>query len=132
MTWFDSRIVTAEPRVAETFASKTPLPLVVALGSNLEDRLSHLRSGLESLDGRGVHIEAVSRVFETPPVGYIQQPRFYNIAALARTRLPPSRLLSIFKSVEDEAGRRRDFRNGPRTRDVDLNLLGDMIDREEV
>lgn len=106
-------------------------PLVLALGSNLGDRLAHLRAGLGTLSAEGIQIDAVSRVYETPAIGFLQQPSFLNVVALARSHLSPSRLLSIFQSAEDEAGRQREFRNGPRTLDVDLILLGDLIVREE-
>ncbi len=79
----------------------------------------------------GIQVEAVSRVYETPPIGFLDQPPFFNMVVLARTGLPYSGLLSIFRRVEERAGRRREFRNAPRTLDLDLILLGGLIVREE-
>jgi 2-amino-4-hydroxy-6-hydroxymethyldihydropteridine diphosphokinase len=131
MTWYGSRIGTAGFQVAKGSWPQSSPPLVVALGSNVGDRVSHFRAGLEALEVEGIHIEAVSGVYETPPIGFLDQPSFFNMVALARTRLPYSGLLSIFQRVEENSGRRREFRNAPRTLDLDLILLGDLIVREE-
>ena len=104
--------------------------LVVALGSNLGDRLGTLCLALHSLENAGIRVGAFSSVFETPPVGYLDQPPFLNMVALASTDLPPRRVLSIFQSVEELAGRRRDFPNSPRTLDLDLLFFRDWIVRD--
>ena len=103
----------------------------VALGSNLGDRLSNLLMGLRRLEKHTLSLEAVSSVYETPPVGYQDKPDFLNLVTLATSPLPPGQLLPIFQAVEERAGRERSFRNGPRTLDVDLVLFGDRIIRME-
>lgn len=105
-------------------------PLVVAFGSNLGDRFEKLRFGVESLQRAGICIDAFSSVFETPPIGFSQQPAFLNMVAVFASDLPPSRVLSIFQSVENEAGRTREFDNAPRTLDLDLIFFGSKIVRE--
>ena len=130
MMWYASKTGTAGSLVAEEPYPLSTRPLVIALGSNLNDRISYLQFGLESLEKRGVRVEAVSQVYETPPIGFLNQPHFYNQVALARTHLPPLEVLSIFQRLEAEAGRRREFPHGPRTLDLDLILLGDLIVRE--
>jgi len=117
--------------VADDPGAQPAPPLVVAFGSNLEDRLSHLRAGVDSLASAGVHFEALSAVYETPPIGFLEQPPFYNMVGLAKTDLPPRELLSIFQKVEGKTGRVREFRNAPRTLDLDLVLFGEVIVREE-
>ena len=102
---------------------------VVALGSNLGDRLGNLLFGLHELRRHGLFLQALSSVYETPPLGYREQPEFLNLVLLAASPLPPEGLLSIFQAVEEEAGRERGFRNGPRTLDVDLVLFGKRIVR---
>ncbi|MFH1764695.1 MAG: 2-amino-4-hydroxy-6-hydroxymethyldihydropteridine diphosphokinase [Gemmatimonadota bacterium] len=106
-------------------------PLVLALGSNLGDRLENLCSAVRDLQGTGIHLEAFSSVVETPPIGYLDQPPFLNMVASASTYLPPRRVLSIFQGVEERAGRRRDFPNAPRTLDLDLLFFRGRILREE-
>lgn len=105
-------------------------PLVVALGSNLGDRLGNLCCAVQGLEAEGIHLEALSSVFETPPIGYLDQPPFLNMVALASADLPPRRVLSIFQSVEERAGRKRGFPNAPRTLDLDLLFFNDRIVRE--
>ena len=102
----------------------------LALGGNLGDRVAHLRAALDALDDAGVTIEGVSSVYETPPWGIEDQPRFVNIAVEARTALDAHALLRLCKRIEADRG--RDFstvRNGPRPVDIDILLIeGEVID----
>src|SRR5918999_2392268 len=98
----------------------------VGLGSNLGDRERHLRSALAALDAPDVRVLAVSRFRETDPVGYVDQPRFLNAAALVETELSATELLERLLAVERSLGRERTGpRYGPRTIDLDLLLYGD-------
>lgn len=106
-------------------------PSVVALGSNLGDRLGNLTFAVRGLAGAGVCVKTVSSVFETAPMGFLDQPTFYNMVCSFLTDLPPRRVLAIFQSLEEEAGRIRGFRNSPRTLDLDLLFYGGRIVREE-
>ncbi|MCI8553792.1 MAG: 2-amino-4-hydroxy-6-hydroxymethyldihydropteridine diphosphokinase [Clostridiales bacterium] len=97
---------------------------VVALGANLGDRLQSLREAVAALDALpDTRVEACSRLYETDPVGYMDQPDFLNAAALLRTRLSPEALLGALLGVEAALGRRRSFANAPRTIDLDLLLM---------
>jgi len=77
----------------------------------------------------GVKLIAVSTLRETDPVGYEDQPRFLNGAALVETTLTPRQLLDLLLDVERRLGRVRGAgpRFGPRTIDLDLLLYGDEI-----
>lgn len=75
-------------------------------------------------------MELLSSVYETPPIGVLEQPPFMNMVGLAWADLPPGDLLSIFQSVERGAGRAPTVRNGPRTLDLDLVFFGDKILRD--
>ena len=100
----------------------------VALGSNLGDREATLRSALEALAAEpGIDVVAVSRFYDTEPVGYVDQPRFLNGAAALETELPPRELLERLLAVELRFGRSREDvpSQGPRTLDLDLLLYGD-------
>lgn len=98
----------------------------IALGSNLGNRLAHLRMAVRALKDLG-DVEAVSPVYETEPVGYADQPRFLNAVARLRTELPPHELLARLLEIERQAGRVRTFPNAPRTLDLDLILYDDMV-----
>jgi len=108
----------------------------VALGSNLGDREGTLRAALEALAAEpGIEVVAVSRLRETDPVGYLDQPRFLNGAALLETDLSARGLLDRLLAVERRFGRSRKGvpEQGPRTLDLDLLLYGDAeIDEPEL
>ena len=100
----------------------------VALGSNLGDREGTLRTALEALAAEpGIDVVAVSRFYDTEPVGYTDQPRFLNGAAALETELPARELLERLLAVELRFGRSREDvpSQGPRTRDLDLLQYGD-------
>ena len=100
----------------------------VALGSNLGDREGTLRSALDALAAEpGIDVVAVSRFYDTEPVGYVDQPRFLNGAAALETELPARELLERLLAVELRFGRSREDvpPQGPRTLDLDLLLYGD-------
>jgi 2-amino-4-hydroxy-6-hydroxymethyldihydropteridine diphosphokinase len=92
----------------------------LGLGSNLGDREGLLRSALERLAADDLVVTAVSSVYETAPVGWIDQPDFLNLAAAIRTSLSPRALLEWCLAVEAGLGRVRGERWGPRTIDIDV------------
>ncbi|HEY1368810.1 MAG TPA: 2-amino-4-hydroxy-6-hydroxymethyldihydropteridine diphosphokinase [Gaiellaceae bacterium] len=98
----------------------------VALGSNLGDREQMLRSALEELAAEpGVELVARSSFRETDPVGFVEQPRFLNAAAVLETELGSRELLGRLLDVERRLGRTRTGPPlGPRTIDLDLLLYG--------
>jgi 2-amino-4-hydroxy-6-hydroxymethyldihydropteridine diphosphokinase len=100
----------------------------LGLGSNVGDRIGHLRAALRLLGEHGVEIEAVSSVYETEPVGEIvDQPDFLNAAIAIRTALEPKELLDVCKAIEVEQGRMFGGpRHGPRPLDVDILMLGEL------
>jgi 2-amino-4-hydroxy-6-hydroxymethyldihydropteridine diphosphokinase len=100
----------------------------VALGANLGDRDASLREALRRMaETPGVAVLRISRVYETDPVGYVDQPVFLNMAAALATRLSPVELLGRLLSIEREMGRVRDIRWGPRTIDLDLLVYQDVV-----
>ena len=100
----------------------------LGLGSNVGDRLGHLRAAVELLGEHGVEVEAASSAYETEPVGEIlDQPDFLNAAVRVTTELEPEPLLDLCKAIEVEQGRMFGGpRHGPRPLDVDLLLVGDL------
>lgn len=95
----------------------------LALGSNVGDRRAILRSAVDSMPD----LVAVSPVYETEPVGGPEQGPFYNIVVELDTELDPHQLLDLCQRLENEAGRARIVRWGPRTLDVDVLLVGDLV-----
>ena len=105
----------------------------LGLGSNVGDRIAHLRAARESLAAHGVAVLRSSSVYETEPQGdVLDQPDFLNACLEVDTELAPEDLLDACKVVEVEAGRLIGGpRNGPRTIDVDVLLLDDVEHRSE-
>ena len=103
----------------------------MGLGANLGDREGAIRSAVDLLGAEpGIEVVAVSRLRETDPVGYLDQPRFLNGAAALETDLTADELLARLLDVERRLGRERtgEERFGPRAIDLDLLLYG----REEI
>jgi len=104
----------------------------IALGSNLPSAYgspdANLREALARLAELG-HVIAVSTFHSTEPVGYLDQPRFLNAAALLETNLTPIDLLHQLLAIEHAMGRDRSTAppKGPRIIDLDLLLVGDLI-----
>ena len=99
----------------------------MGLGSNLGDRLAHLRAavaGLEKLPG--ARLSAVSPVFETAPVGGPAQGDYLNAVVALEWPAPARALLEALRRLESAAGREHGAgRNLPRTLDLDVLLFGD-------
>jgi len=100
----------------------------LGLGSNVGDRVEHLRAAIAALPEHGVEVEAVSSAYETEPVGEVlDQPDFLNAAIRVRTDIEPEPLLEVCKAIEVEQGRMlAASRHSPRPLDIDLLLLGDI------
>lgn len=103
-----------------------PHTVYLALGTNLGDRPTNLRAALAALAPQ-VRVQAESRIYETPPWGFVDQPAFLNMAARAETNLPPADLLAFLKQLETSLGRQPTFRNGPRLIDIDILFYDDLI-----
>ncbi len=99
---------------------------LIGLGSNVGDRAEQLDFAVRRLsDHPRIQFNAHSRWIETAPLGGPPgQGDFLNGAVLVKTTLAPEELLDLLQQIEDEAGRRREVRWGPRTLDLDLLLYG--------
>jgi 2-amino-4-hydroxy-6-hydroxymethyldihydropteridine diphosphokinase len=102
--------------------------VVLALGSNLGDRLANLQGGLDVLcAGPGLARSAVSPVYETVPVGGPDQRDFLNAVLVATSALPARSILNRCRAAEAALRRVRAEVWGPRTLDVDVIACGDEI-----
>jgi len=98
----------------------------LGLGSNLGDRPANLDKALDLLSQR-LRLEKVSSVYDTEPVGNLNQPRFLNLVCQVYTSLAPVALLSLVKGIESKLGRLSGTSNAPRPIDIDILFYGDQI-----
>jgi len=96
-----------------------PIRAVVGFGANLGDRIGTMRAALREL-ARKARVERTSRVYETEPVGGVEQPEFLNAAALVEYEGSPESLLEELLTIERRLGRVRGERWGPRNIDLDV------------
>jgi 2-amino-4-hydroxy-6-hydroxymethyldihydropteridine diphosphokinase len=102
----------------------------IGLGSNVGDRLGALRRASSLLKRKGVEILRKSDVFETPPVGLTEQPRFLNACVLVKTSMDPQLLLAQLKEIEVALGRQDRGPWGPREIDLDILYIDDLAIRD--
>ncbi|MDR2620171.1 MAG: 2-amino-4-hydroxy-6-hydroxymethyldihydropteridine diphosphokinase [Propionibacteriaceae bacterium] len=95
--------------------------VVLALGSNLGDSVGYLRRALSWL-GEVPHLRltAVSSVYRSAPVDYLDQPYFLNAVVIGESSLAPYTLLNFIQAIENRLGRVRVIDKGPRTIDIDI------------
>jgi 2-amino-4-hydroxy-6-hydroxymethyldihydropteridine diphosphokinase len=98
---------------------------VLSLGSNIGDRLGHLRAGIE-LVAQMLPVTAVSSIFETDPVGVDGQAPYLNCIVLVSCD-DPEAVLAAAQRAEDLRGRIRSTRWGPRALDVDVITVGASV-----
>lgn len=95
----------------------------LSIGTNMGDREANLKLAVKLLtEAQGVMVEAVSSIYETAPVGFVDQASFLNIAVRLSSSLSPSDMLRLCQDIEQELGRVREFRWGPRIIDLDILL----------
>lgn len=100
----------------------------IALGSNMGSKKDFLDNAVEGLKKtKGCRVEAVSSYLVTAPYGVTEQDEFLNGALRLSTLLSPDELLDSLHRLEQEAGRERLLRWGPRTLDLDILFYDDMI-----
>jgi 2-amino-4-hydroxy-6-hydroxymethyldihydropteridine diphosphokinase len=97
----------------------------LSAGSNLGNRKENLEFALKAIAKQNT-ILRVSSIFETEPVGYLDQPWFLNLAVEIETVSAPLELLRECQRIEKSGGRVRTFLNAPRTLDVDILLFGEL------
>jgi 2-amino-4-hydroxy-6-hydroxymethyldihydropteridine diphosphokinase len=103
-----------------------PILVYLSLGSNVGDREHHLRDAIARLETKG-RIVSVSSFYETEPVEFTDQAWFLNCAVTLETTETPEQLMAALLHIEQEMGRQRIQRKGPRTIDIDILLFGDTI-----
>jgi len=98
----------------------------ISLGSNLGDRAANLKHALASLPPQ-MEIKARSKIYETPPWGYADQPKFLNRVVKAQTYVEAEPLLKHIKRLEIALGRQATFHYGPRLIDIDILFYDKLV-----
>ncbi len=99
---------------------------LLGLGANLDEPVSRLEEAVRAI-ADFAEIEAVSSIYRSEPVGFADQPDFYNIVCRGSSPLSPPDLLARVMTVESGMGRRRTRRNGPRVIDIDILAFADVV-----
>ena len=103
-----------------------PVTVYLGLGSNMGNRQDNLDRALDFLSQR-LRVEKISSVYDTEPVGNVNQPRFLNLVCQVRTMLAPSELLMLAKGIEKKLGRIFGTSDTPRPIDIDILFYGDQV-----
>jgi 2-amino-4-hydroxy-6-hydroxymethyldihydropteridine diphosphokinase len=103
-----------------------PVTVYLGLGSNVGNRQENLSKAISLLSQR-LQLGQVSSLYDTEPVGNINQPRFLNLACQVYTRLAPEALLVLIKGIESRLGRVPAELNSPRLIDIDILFYGYQI-----
>lgn len=98
----------------------------IGVGSNLGDRQGNIEAAIQRLrEAGGIEVTKVSSIYETEPVGGPQQPKYLNGAIAINTELEPRQLLLALQKIENQLGKQRSVKNGPRTIDLDILMYGE-------
>jgi 2-amino-4-hydroxy-6-hydroxymethyldihydropteridine diphosphokinase len=99
----------------------------LSLGSNVGDRPPNLRTAIAALDGAGVKVRRVSKIYETEPVDYREQDWFLNCVVEGETALTAAELLQGLRRIEKKMGSAKAFAKGPRIIDLDILYFDDAV-----
>ena len=98
----------------------------LSLGSNIGDREAQLRDAIARLGSVG-RVVAASGFYETEPVEFTEQPWFLNCVAALDTNKTPQQLMAAILGIEEEMGRKRVQKKGPRLIDIDILLFDQAV-----
>lgn len=105
-----------------------PHTAFIGIGTNEGDKLANIRFALSEIDeSDSSSIENVSSIYETLPMGEVQQENFLNAVIKIKTKLLPEGLFLFLKSIEKKAGRIKRERWAPRELDLDILFYDDII-----
>ncbi len=105
----------------------------LGIGSNLGDRTLNIKQALKKLKESGIRVTKKSSLYQTRAIGGPRQRMFLNAVVEIKTDLPPLMLLQRLKRIENELGRKKTVRYGPRIIDLDILLYADKkINRNDL
>ena len=97
------------------------------IGGNLGDRAAYLALAVRHISDHCGCVTSTSAIYETAAWGNTNQPAFYNQAVELDTALSPEALLDALLAIELEMGRLREVKYGPRTIDLDILMINDIV-----
>lgn len=97
------------------------------IGGNIGDRSASLRRAIELINESCGNIVHSSAIYETEAWGLTDQPSFYNQALALETRLEPGALMQELLRIEEQMGRKRTIKMGPRIIDLDILLINGIV-----
>ena len=98
----------------------------LGIGTNLDNRSANISSALREI-ANVADVDAKSRIYETAPIGFADQPAFWNLVIRVSTELSPHDLMRRLKRIESDMGRVTTFTNGPRLIDIDILTYDDIV-----
>ncbi|WP_029523202.1 2-amino-4-hydroxy-6-hydroxymethyldihydropteridine diphosphokinase [Persephonella sp. KM09-Lau-8] len=104
--------------------------IFLALGSNIGNRQENINQAIKFLSTKILDIKQAT-IYESKAIGYENQPDFLNTAISGYTDLSPEELLKFIKQVEEQTGRIKRFRWGPREIDIDILFYGNLVLEKE-
>jgi len=105
---------------------------ILSIGANLGNRKQTILNAINLLSAyNGINILKISSIYETQPVGYIEQPMFLNLSVLSETKFDCYTILSYCKEIEQLLGRKKRDKWEEREIDIDLILFGDCVINDE-
>ncbi len=124
----DKNITHHQGRIdAETDSSQSFVAFI-GIGSNIGDRLLNCREAIHSLRAESsIEIIKISSLYETAPVGFLNQGPFFNAVLAIGTTLSPEQLMRCCQAIESQLGKKIEIPKGPRTIDLDLLFYGKQI-----
>lgn len=97
------------------------------IGGNLGDRAAYLAEAINQISAQYGRVISTSSIYETAAWGNVNQPAFYNQAVKLVTILSPEALIERLLAIENEMGRVRTEKYGPRTIDLDILMINDIV-----
>ncbi|MBF0781064.1 MULTISPECIES: 2-amino-4-hydroxy-6-hydroxymethyldihydropteridine diphosphokinase [unclassified Granulicatella] len=113
--------------VCSVTLSRKKRRMFIGLGTNMGDKVALLDKALQSIEHKGLRIVKVSKRLETEPWGLLEQDTFLNQVIEIETYFEPLHVLHILQQIEQEMGRVRQMKWGPRCIDLDILMIGDEI-----
>ena len=104
----------------------------IGLGSNMKSPKQQIKSAIKSIEEiAAIQVLSVSSLYKSKPIGPQNQDDYINAVAKIDTDLMPHELLECMQGIENEQGRIRKERWGPRTLDLDILMFGDEIIKDD-
>jgi len=128
------KIIKTEFYPAVVKKSKKRNKALIGVGCNLGNCIRRFKK-LYAFFNSHPHIDVIqtSVIYKNPPFGYLDQPDFYNTVMVVRTDYSPMELLNFLLYTEKKFGRKRSFKNSPRTLDLDIILYNNIkVDKKRL